>query len=86
MRCHPGQMATNNQRFGKKLDMSSDAAGITPTGDRAVASSQTSRKAVADCGRVTAGADSNRRTFVLYRFGGSIAWIEMQESNLRQYD
>lgn len=50
--------------------MSSGATVDTPTGDRAVASNQTSQEAVASGGRVTAGADSNRRTFVLYRFGG----------------
>ena len=48
------------KRFGKKLDMSSDAAGNTPTGDHAVASSRTSLEAAAIGGRVTAGADSNR--------------------------
>ena len=54
--------------LGKRLDMSSGASGDTPTGDHAVASSQTSQEAVAVGGRVTAGADSNRRTLVLYHW------------------
>lgn len=36
-----------------------------PTGDRAAASRRTSQEAVASGGRVTAGAESNRGTFVL---------------------
>ena len=58
--------------------MSSGTAGNTPTGDRAVASSQTSLEAVAGCGRVTAGADSNRRTLVLYHW-----WLHCLVSKCR---
>ena len=47
MRCQPKSNAMCRSRFGKKLDMSSGTAGNTLTGDRAVASNQTSREAVA---------------------------------------
>ena len=54
MRCQPERAARQHRKFGKKLNMSSGTAGNTPTGDRAVASSQTSLEAVAVGGRVTA--------------------------------
>ena len=46
--------------LGKKLDIGSGATGNASTGDRTVASSQTSQEAVAVGGRVSARADLNR--------------------------
>ena len=54
MRYQPKYFAMFCKGLGKKLDMSSGAAGNTSTGDRTVASSQTSQEAVAVGGRISA--------------------------------
>ena len=60
MRYQPEAFAVVCEGLGKKLDISSSATGDSSTGDRAVASSQTSQEAAAVGGRITAGADLNR--------------------------